>query len=65
MKPSLIGSDQKVLQEYLQDLICNVNSVEEVDVLVEALMSLQHATRPISAKLTANPLRIVHGRPHS
>jgi hypothetical protein len=62
MKPSLIATDQKIVYQYLQDLICEANTVEEVDILVEALMSLQHATRPISARLSPNPLRIVHGR---
>jgi hypothetical protein len=62
MKPSLIATDQKILHQYLQDLICEANTVEEVDILVEVLMSLQYATRPISARLSPNPLRIVHGR---
>ena len=62
MRPSLIATDQKILHQYLQDLICEANTVEEVDILVEVLMSLQYAARPISARLSPNPLRIVHGR---
>jgi hypothetical protein len=62
MRPSLIATDQKNLHQYLQDLICQANTVEEVDILVEVIMSLQFATRPISARKSANPLRIVHGR---
>jgi hypothetical protein len=62
MRPSLIATEQKALQQYLQDLICQAESVEEVDILVEVLMSLQHAARPISARVSPNPLRIVHGR---
>jgi hypothetical protein len=30
------------LEQYLQDLICGVGNVEQVGVLVEALMALQH-----------------------
>ena len=62
MQPSLIGTEQKPLQLYLQDLICNANTVEEVDILVEVLMSLQYAARPISIRMSPNPLRIIHGR---
>jgi hypothetical protein len=62
MRPSLIGTEQKNLTQYLQDLICNANTREEVDLLVEVLMSLQHAARPISTRMSANPLRILHGR---
>jgi hypothetical protein len=47
---------------YLQDLICNANTVEEVDILIEALLSLQHAARPISVRVSPAPLRILHGR---
>jgi hypothetical protein len=62
MRPSLIATDQKILHQYLQDLICQANTVEEVDILVEVMMSLQYAARPISKRVSANPLRIVHGR---
>jgi hypothetical protein len=62
MKPSLIGTEQKELLQYLQDLICSANSVEEVDILVEAMMSVQHAARPVSIRISSNPLRIIHGR---
>jgi hypothetical protein len=62
MRPTLIATDQRILHQYLQDLICQANTVEEVDILVEVLMSLQYAARPISATLSANPLRIVHGK---
>jgi hypothetical protein len=62
MQPSLIATEQRPLQLYLQDLICNANTVEEVDILVEVLMSLQYAARPVSARMSPNPLRIIHGR---
>jgi hypothetical protein len=62
MQPSLIATEQRALQQYLQDLICQAETVEEVDILVEVLMSLQHAARPISVRATPNPLRIIHGR---
>jgi len=62
MRPTLIGSGQSTVQMYLQDLICNANTVEEVDILIEALLSLQHAARPISVRMSPTPLRILHGR---
>jgi hypothetical protein len=62
MRPSLIGTDQRILHQYLQDLICQANTVEEVDILVGVIMSLQYAARPISTRLSPNALRIVHGR---
>lgn len=62
MRPSSLATDQRNLHQYLQDLICQANTVEEVDILVEVIMSLQFATRPISTRKSANPLRIVHGR---
>jgi len=39
MRPTLIATDQRILHQYLQDLICQANTVEEVDILVEVLMS--------------------------
>ena len=42
MQPSLIATEQRVLQQYLQDLICQANTTEEVDILVEVIMSLQY-----------------------
>lgn len=62
MQPSLIATEQRPLQQYLQDLICSVNTVEEVDILVEVLMSLQYAARPVAARISPSPLRIIHGR---
>jgi hypothetical protein len=62
MQPSLIATEQRPLQLYLQDLICNANTVEEVDILVEVLMSLQFAARPVSVRISPSPLRIIHGR---
>jgi hypothetical protein len=62
MKPSLIATEQKNLHQYLQDLICQANTVEEVDILVEVIMSLQYKAKSRSARKSANPLRIVHGR---
>ncbi|HXN99480.1 MAG TPA: hypothetical protein VN881_10435 [Candidatus Acidoferrales bacterium] len=62
MRPSVIGTEQRNLQQYLQDLICSANTVEEVDILVEVLMSLQYAARPVSVRVSPTPLRIIHGR---
>jgi hypothetical protein len=62
MRPSLIATEQRPLQQYLQDLICGANTVEEVDILVQLLMSLQFAARPLSVRISPSPLRIIHGR---
>lgn len=62
MQPSLIATEQRVLQQYLQDLICQANTTEEVDILVEVIMSLQYASRPVSVRVSPNPLRVIHGR---
>jgi hypothetical protein len=62
MQPSLIATEQRLLQLYLQDLICGANTVEEVDILVEVLMSLQYAARPVSVRISPSPLRIIYGR---
>ncbi len=40
MKLYSIDSDRDALKKYLQELICDVSSPQEVDVLVEALNSL-------------------------
>jgi hypothetical protein len=32
MRPTLIATDQRILHQYLQDLICQANTVEEVDI---------------------------------
>jgi hypothetical protein len=62
MRPSSLATDQRNLHQYLQDLICQANTVEEVDILVEVIMSLQYKAKSSSARKSANPLRIVHGR---
>ncbi len=70
MSITSIGPDRKVLQEFLQDMICSATSLEQVDVLVEALMSLQHETRRVTAKVPtrmptrqpAKPLKVIHGK---
>ena len=41
MKLHSIDSDRGALQKFLQDLICDAGSPQEVDVLVEALNSLR------------------------
>jgi len=34
-----------ILEQYLQDLICGVENLEQVGVLVEALLALQYANK--------------------
>ena len=62
MRPSLLATDQKILHQYLQDLICQANTVEEVDILVEVIMSLQQKANSSSARVSPKHLRILHGR---
>ncbi|MGD0403495.1 MAG: hypothetical protein ABSB66_09870 [Candidatus Acidiferrales bacterium] len=56
------ATDQRILHQYLQDLICQANTVEEVDILVEVIMSLQYEAKPGSARVPPKQLRILHGR---
>jgi hypothetical protein len=62
MKPSLMARDQKILHQYLQDLICQANTVEEVDILVEVIMSMQYKAKSSSARVSPKQLRILHGK---
>jgi hypothetical protein len=62
MKSSSLATDQKNLHQYLQDLICQANTVEEVDILVEVIMSLQYKPKSRSARVSPKQLRVVHGR---
>lgn len=48
---------RKVLEEFLQDLICVVSSPEEVGALVEALMALQLPAPPETQGIRANVAR--------
>jgi hypothetical protein len=63
MRPSLVVTGQSALQQYLQDLICNANTADDADILVEVLRPLQYAPRPVSTRPSPSPLRIIHGRP--
>ena len=70
MSISSIGPDRKVLQEFLQDMICSATTLEQVDVLVEALMSLQHETHRVTVRMPtrmqtrqpAKALKVIHGK---
>jgi hypothetical protein len=62
MRPSLLATEQRNLHQYLQDLICQANTVEEVDILVEVIMSLQHKAKSSSARVSPRHLRVLHGR---
>ena len=62
MRPSSLATDQRILHQYLQDLICQANTVEEVDILVEVIMSLQYKAKSSSARVSRTHLRILHGR---
>ena len=48
---------RKVLEEFLQDLICVVSSPEEVGALVEVLMALQLPAAPEAPDLRTNVAR--------
>ncbi len=48
---------RKVLEEFLQDLICVVSSPEEVGALVEVLMALQHPAPPETTGIRTNVAR--------
>jgi hypothetical protein len=62
MRPSSLAADRRILHQYLQDLICQANTVEEVDILVEVIMSLQYEAKHSSAPVPPKPLRILHDR---
>jgi hypothetical protein len=62
MRPSSLAIDQRILHQYLQDLICQANTVEEVDILVEVIMSLQYKDKPSSARVSPKQLRVLHGK---
>jgi len=48
---------RKVLEEFLQDLICVVSSPEEVGALVEILMALQLPAPPETPGIRTNAAR--------
>jgi hypothetical protein len=45
MKSSRDGNDPQALKEYLYELICQAKRPEEVELLVEVVLSIQHALR--------------------
>ena len=48
---------RKVLEEFLQDLICVVSSPEEVGALVEVLMALQLPAPPETPRIRTSAAR--------
>jgi hypothetical protein len=61
MKLFPIDSDREALKKYLQDLICDVATPDEVDVLVEALSSLEGYAGFGSEDELEKRFRIAHG----
>jgi hypothetical protein len=61
MKLYPIDSDHEALKKYLQDLICDTATPEEVDVLVEALSSLESYAGFGSEEELEKRFRIAHG----
>jgi hypothetical protein len=61
MKLYPIDSDREALKKYLQDLICDTATPEEVDVLVEALSSLEGYAGFGSEEELEKRFRIAHG----
>ena len=45
MKSSRDGNDPQVLKEYLYELICQARRPEEMELLVEVVLSIQQAQR--------------------
>ncbi|MGB8523855.1 MAG: hypothetical protein WCD43_12890 [Candidatus Acidiferrales bacterium] len=62
MRPSSLATDQRILHQYLQDLVCQANTVEEVGILVEVIMSLQYKPKSSSARVSPKHLRVLQGR---
>jgi hypothetical protein len=62
MKLYSIDSDRDALKKYLQELICDVSSPQEVDVLVEALNSLGGSPGFGSEVELDKRFRIAHGK---
>ncbi|MGB8543614.1 MAG: hypothetical protein WCD49_18445 [Candidatus Acidiferrales bacterium] len=61
MKLYPIDSDREALKKYLQDLICDAGSPQEVNVLVEALNSLEGSAGFGSEEELEKRFRIAHG----
>ncbi len=60
MKIISIRPEPQILQEYLQDLICDAGSPQEADVLVDLLMALQHAALPRLEPPRPRALKVKH-----
>ena len=45
MKSSWNGNDPQVLKEFLYQLICQAKRPEEMELLIEMVLSIQHAPR--------------------
>ena len=62
MKLYSIDSDRDALQKFLQDLICDATSPQEVDVLMEALNSLQGSAGFASEAELGRRFKVGHGK---
>jgi hypothetical protein len=62
MKLYSIDSDRDALQKFLQDLICDATSPQEVDVLMEALNSLQGSAGFASDAELERRFKVGHGK---
>ncbi len=62
MKLYSIDSDRDTLKKYLQELICDAGSPQDVDVLVEALNSLEGSAGFGSEAELEKRFRVEHGK---
>jgi len=62
MKLYSIDSDRDALQKFLQDLICEAASPQEVDVLMEALNALQASAGFASEAELEKRFKVGHGK---
>jgi hypothetical protein len=62
MKLYPIDSDRDALKKYLQELICDVSSPQEVDILMGALSSLEGSAGFGSEAELENRFRVEHGK---
>jgi hypothetical protein len=62
MKLYPIDSDRDALKKYLQELICDAGSPQEVDVLMGALSSLERSAGFGSEAELEKRFRVAHGQ---
>jgi hypothetical protein len=62
MKLYSIDSDREALQKFLQDLICDAGSPQEVNLLVEVLNSVQGSAGFASEAELERRFKVGHGK---